>query len=103
MRLLSVLALDRFGDFVFVGDAVVCPVRESMGQPMGVVLGGLSSSIVISVARVVRHVIDNREWHRAPNFGERGSGARSWRGPAGAGEEGFFLLQLQHWLSLKRM
>ena len=63
MRLLSVLALDRFGDFVCVGDAVVCPVRESMGQPMGVVLGGLSSSIVISVARVVRHVIDNREWH----------------------------------------
>ena len=65
MRLLSVLALDRFrfGDFVFVGDAVVCPVRESMGQPMGVVLGGLSSSIMISVARVVRHVIDNREWH----------------------------------------
>ena len=65
VRLLSVLALDRFrfGDFVFVGDAVVCPVRESMGQPMGVVLGGLSSSIVISVARVVRHVIDNREWH----------------------------------------
>ena len=36
---------------------------ESMGQPMGVVLGGLSSSIVISVARVLRHVIDNREWH----------------------------------------
>ena len=31
-----------------------------MGQPM---LGGVSSSIVISVARVVRHVIDNREWH----------------------------------------
>ena len=62
MRLLSVLALDRFrfGDFVFVGDAVVCPVRESMGQPM---LGGVSSSIVISVARVLRHVIDNREWH----------------------------------------
>ena len=58
VRLLSVLALDRFGDFV--GDTVVCPVRESVGQPM---LGGVSSSIVISVARVVRHVIDNREWH----------------------------------------
>ena len=61
MRLLSVLALDRFGDFV--GDAVVCPVRESVGQVMGVVLGGVSSNIVISVARVVRHVMDNREWH----------------------------------------
>ena len=32
---------------------------------------------------------------KAPNFGERGSGARSWRGPAGAGEEGLILLQLQ--------
>ena len=57
MRLLSVLALDRFGDLV--GDAVVCPVRESVGQ----VMGGVSISFVISVARVVRHVMDNREWH----------------------------------------
>ena len=55
------LALDRFRDFV--GDAMVCPVRESVGQVMGVVLGGVSSIIVISVARVVRHVMDNREWH----------------------------------------
>ena len=31
-----------------------------MGQ---VVLGGVSSSFVVSVARVVRHVMDNREWH----------------------------------------
>ena len=40
-----------------------CPVRESVGQ---VVLGGVSSSFVVSVARVVRqvrHVMDNREWH----------------------------------------
>ena len=59
VRLLSVLALDRFGDLV--GDAVVCPVRESVGQVMGVVLGRVS--IVSSVARVVRHVMDNREWH----------------------------------------
>ena len=57
VRLLSVLALDRFGDLV--GDAVVCPVRESVGQ----VMGGVSISFVISVARVVRHVMDNREWH----------------------------------------
>ena len=61
VRLLSVLALDRFGDFV--GDAVVCPVRESVGQVMGVVLGGVSRDIVMSVARVVRHVMDSREWH----------------------------------------
>ena len=48
-----------------MGDAVLCPcpVRESVGQ---VVLGGVSSSFVVSVARVVRqvrHVMDNREWH----------------------------------------
>ena len=55
------LALDRFRDLV--GDAMVCPVRESVGQVMGVVLGGVSSNIMISVARVVRHVMDNREWH----------------------------------------
>ena len=38
-----------------MGDAVLClcPVRESVGQ---VVLGGVSSSFVISVARGVRHV-----------------------------------------------
>ena len=61
VRLLSVMALDRFGDFV--GDAVVCPVRESVGQVMGVVLGGVSSRIVVKVAQVVRHVMDNEEWH----------------------------------------
>ena len=61
VRLLSVLALDRFGDFV--GDAVVCPVRESVGQVMGVVLGGVSTRIVVRVSEVVRHVMDNEEWH----------------------------------------
>jgi len=36
LRLLCVLALDRFGDFV--SDAVVAPVRESAAQALGVAL-----------------------------------------------------------------
>ena len=49
VRLLSVLALDRFGDFM--SETVVCPDREcGPGDGGRVVLGGGSSSIVISVA-----------------------------------------------------
>ena len=40
---------------------------------------------------------------RAPNYGKRTSAARSWREPAGAGDEVFFLLQLQHWLSPQKI
>ena len=61
VRLLSVLALDRFGDFV--GDSVVCPVRESVGQVVGVVLGGVPPPTLAAVADIVRCVIDNTEWH----------------------------------------
>ena len=55
------MALDRFGDFV--GDTVVCPVRESVGQVMGVVLDTVSTDHVSHVADIVSRVMDNTEWH----------------------------------------
>ena len=39
------------------------PSQGEQGSGYGCGAGGVSSSIVISVARVVRHVMDNREWH----------------------------------------
>ena len=61
VRLLSVLALDRFGDFV--GDSVVCPVRESIGQVMGVVLARVQVSTLPALANIVADIMDNSEWH----------------------------------------
>ena len=48
LRLLCVLAMDRFGDFV--SDAVVAPVRESAAQALGVALPLLPEKAVLKVA-----------------------------------------------------
>ena len=61
VRLLSVLALDRFGDFV--GDSVVCPVRESVGQVVGVVLDNVPFTMINHVVELVPQVMDNTDWH----------------------------------------
>ena len=45
--LLSLLALDRFGDFV--GDTVIAPVRETAAQSLGVLLKYLDSEAVAEV------------------------------------------------------
>ena len=60
LRLLSVLALDRFGDFV--GDTVVCPVRESVGHVMGVVLARVQVSAIADMSNIVADIMDNSEW-----------------------------------------
>ncbi|ONH67166.1 TATA-binding protein-associated factor MOT1 [Cyberlindnera fabianii] len=46
-RLLTVFALDRFGDFVY--DTVVAPVRESAAQTLAALLIHLDSDIVVKV------------------------------------------------------
>ena len=47
IRLLCVLALDRFADFV--GDSVVVPVRETAAQTLGVVLQFCSADLCLRV------------------------------------------------------
>ena len=57
----DILALDRFGDFV--GDSVVCPVRESVGQVMGVVPARVQVSALANMSNIVADIMDNSEWH----------------------------------------
>ena len=60
LRLISVLALDRFGDFV--SDAVVAPVRESTAQVLGTVLPLLSSVGVVQVSEIMVQLVQQEEW-----------------------------------------
>ena len=61
VRLLTVMALDRFGDFV--GDSVVCPVRESVGQVIGVVLDSVRPDTVLLISEVLGVMMESEEWH----------------------------------------
>lgn len=54
VRLLCVLALDRFGDYV--SDEVVAPVRETCAQVVGVVVRLLDCAGVMAVLRVLLQV-----------------------------------------------
>ena len=60
LRLLCVLALDRFGDFV--SDAVVAPVRESAAQALGVALPLLPEKAVLKVADLVLGLVRQEDW-----------------------------------------
>ena len=55
------MALDRFGDFV--GDSVVCPVRESVGQVIGVVLDSVEPDTVLMISEVLGVMMESEEWH----------------------------------------
>ena len=57
-RLLSVLMLDRFGDYV--SDTVVAPIRESIGQTLGALLSQLPDDIAISVYNYLQEMINQR-------------------------------------------
>ncbi|KAI9276261.1 hypothetical protein BY458DRAFT_554739 [Sporodiniella umbellata] len=65
IRLLCVFALDRFADFV--SDQVVCPVRETCSQTLGVVLQYMTSSAVQQVHNNLLKLIDQKD----PAFGGR--------------------------------
>ncbi|KAL2866684.1 DNA-binding ATPase [Aspergillus lucknowensis] len=54
-RLLCVLMLDRFGDYI--SDNVVAPIRETVGQTLGALLSHLPSKSVISVYRCLYRII----------------------------------------------
>ncbi|KAJ8978247.1 hypothetical protein NQ317_012603 [Molorchus minor] len=60
IRLLCVLALDRFGDFV--SDAVVAPVRETCAQALCGVLKLMNSPSCNHVLRILLQLLDHQEW-----------------------------------------
>lgn len=60
LRLLCVLALDRFGDFI--SDQVVAPVRETCAQTMGAVLHLMEVDGVHGVMSVLLQLLRQKEW-----------------------------------------
>ncbi|CAG2199104.1 BTAF1 [Mytilus edulis] len=60
IRLLCVMALDRFGDFV--SDEVVAPVRESCAQCLGVLIKFLNAPEVEGVVMVLLQLLSQSQW-----------------------------------------
>ncbi|XP_063534218.1 TATA-binding protein-associated factor 172 [Cydia strobilella] len=60
LRLLCVLALDRFGDFV--SDQVVAPVRETCAQTLGVALAQMRAPRVRAVAALLSTLAAQQQW-----------------------------------------
>jgi TATA-binding protein-associated factor len=54
-ELLTLLVLDRFGDFV--GDTVIAPVRETAGQALGILLKSLSEEAVLEVHQALLEMV----------------------------------------------
>ncbi|KAI8096669.1 uncharacterized protein BX664DRAFT_324574 [Halteromyces radiatus] len=65
IRLLCVFALDRFADFV--SDQVVCPVRETCSQTLGVVLQYMQAEGVVKVHETLLKLIAQDD----PAFGSK--------------------------------
>ena len=60
VRLLCVLALDRFGDYV--SDQVVAPVRETSSQALGVVLRTVSERCLPPVIACLTKLASHEWW-----------------------------------------
>ncbi|KAH9414981.1 hypothetical protein DERP_014274 [Dermatophagoides pteronyssinus] len=60
LRLLSVLALDRFGDFL--SDQVVAPVRETCAQVLGMIIKLLTKNGVHNVLDILLQLLQCNEW-----------------------------------------
>lgn len=60
VRLLTVLALDKFGDYV--SDQVVAPVRESCAQVLGLIIKFLSVDGVVSVLKILLQLLQCSKW-----------------------------------------
>ncbi|KIY00038.1 uncharacterized protein Z520_04676 [Fonsecaea multimorphosa CBS 102226] len=58
-RLLCVLMLDRFGDYV--SDTVVAPIRESIGQTLGALITQLPDDLAISVYNCLQEMVFQRK------------------------------------------
>lgn len=60
LRLVCVLTLDRFGDFVF--DQVVAPVRETCAQVLGSVVNLMSNYSVHDILKVLLKLLEQNDW-----------------------------------------
>ncbi|XP_063696221.1 TATA-binding protein-associated factor 172 [Culicoides brevitarsis] len=60
LRLLCVLALDRFGDFV--SDQVVAPVRETCAQALGTVLKDMRAAKVMKAVETLLKFTEQEAW-----------------------------------------
>lgn len=60
LRLLCVLSLDRFGDFI--ADQVVAPVRETCAQVLGIALKEMPTDVVHSTVNVLIQLMKHNEW-----------------------------------------
>ena len=60
LRLLCVLALDRFGDFI--SDQVVAPVRETTAQALGSLAKLMEPQQVEAVVTVLLQLLEQQEW-----------------------------------------
>ena len=60
LRLLCVLALDRFGDFV--SDQVVAPVRETCAQVLGSFWKEMSEELVQKTVNILQSLIKQKDW-----------------------------------------
>ncbi|XP_046551692.1 LOW QUALITY PROTEIN: TATA-binding protein-associated factor 172-like [Haliotis rubra] len=60
LRVLCVLALDRFGDFV--SDEVVAPVRETCAQTLGVIVKYLDMQEVEGIVGVLLQLLGQGQW-----------------------------------------
>lgn len=60
LRLLCVLALDRFGDFI--SDQVVAPVRETCAQVLGIALKEMPTNVVKSTVDILIRLMKQNEW-----------------------------------------
>ncbi|ETN45494.1 uncharacterized protein HMPREF1541_09326 [Cyphellophora europaea CBS 101466] len=58
-RLLAVLMLDRFGDYV--SDTVVAPIRESIGQTLGVLLTQVSDTTAFAIYTLLQRMINQND------------------------------------------
>ncbi|XP_070498926.1 TATA-binding protein-associated factor 172 [Chironomus tepperi] len=60
LRILCVLALDRFGDFV--SDQVVAPVRETCSQVLATILKEMDTSLVLKVIEILQKFVKHDDW-----------------------------------------
>lgn len=60
LRILCVLALDRFGDFV--SDQVVAPVRETCAQVLGTILKQMPIELVHKTVEILQKFIKQKDW-----------------------------------------
>lgn len=60
LRLLCVLSLDRFGDFI--SDQVIAPVRETCAQVLGIALKEMPTNVVQKTVDILVRLVEHNEW-----------------------------------------